>query len=202
MVGRSGLPGRNPGRAEASEGFWKLGGPGNPQRLKRGREGIYLAEKRGQGHRKGQWLFHTHKGTQSHNVHTHSPSAWLSGSKPTHNGASLAEEEQLSPTRQGECGAATDRTRPQLYRAGGGWVFKRGRLLRAPGGPAPLLASGGATLPPPVSLSSQDWGRKGISQARWSQIMPGDPLFPTRPIHRKGGPALESRPAAAASPSP
>lgn len=46
------------GSAEVSEGFWKLGGPANPQRLKRKREGGYLAEKRGQGHRKGQWLLH------------------------------------------------------------------------------------------------------------------------------------------------
>lgn len=78
---------------------WKPGGLRSAERQKRAppREEGYLAEKRGQGHRKGQWLFnHTH--AHNHTTSTpHSPSAWFSGSKPTHNGASLAKEEQLSP---------------------------------------------------------------------------------------------------------
>lgn len=102
MAGRSGLPGRNPGRAEASEGFWKLGGPENPQRLKRRREGGYLAEKRGQGHRKGQWLLDTHTSTQSTPTH---PLHGFQDQSQLITGHLWWKRSSSAPPDKGSCGA-------------------------------------------------------------------------------------------------
>lgn len=162
MAGRSGLPGRNPGRAEASEGLWKLGGPGNPQRLKRRREGggIPGGEKRARAPKRAVAITHT----QAH-IHT--------TSTPTHPLHGFQDQSQLITGhlwRKRSSSAPPDKgsaVRPRIGGAPSCSEQEAAGCLKEVGccaHPAsPPLCSRQAVLlfPPPLSLSSQDWGGKG-----------------------------------------